>query len=138
VFDADNRIISDVVASIVGHGLATRFPNLRIMPIENGSAWVRPLVQKFERVYERMPQAFDEDPMVAFKRCVYVHPFHEEDTVGLVRLIGVDNVLFGSDYPHPEGKYDPVSFVDELEGLDDADVAKVMGGNLARIMKTAA
>jgi predicted TIM-barrel fold metal-dependent hydrolase len=138
ILHADNRIISDVVASIVGHGLATRFPNLRIMPIENGSAWVRPLVQKFQRVYERMPQAFDEDPMVAFKRCVYVHPFHEEDTVGLVRLIGVDNVLFGSDYPHPEGKYDPVSFVDELEGLAEADVAKVMGGNLARIMNVAA
>jgi predicted TIM-barrel fold metal-dependent hydrolase len=138
ILHADNRTISDVVASIVGHGLATRFPQLRIMPIENGSAWVRPLVQKFQRVWERMPQAFDEDPMVAFKRCVYVHPFHEEDTVGLVKLIGADNVLFGSDYPHPEGKYDPVSFVDELDGLPEADVAKVMGGNLARIMKVAA
>jgi predicted TIM-barrel fold metal-dependent hydrolase len=135
---ADNRVISDVVASIVGHGLATRFPDLRIMPVENGSAWVRPLVEKFEKVYERSPNAFDEDPLVAFKRCVYIHPFHEEDPVGLVKLIGVDNVLFGSDYPHPEGMYDPVSFVDQLEGLSDDDKAKVMGGNLGRIMKVAA
>ena len=43
---ADNRMISDVVTSIIGHGLATRFPELRIMPVENGSAWVRPLVQR--------------------------------------------------------------------------------------------
>jgi predicted TIM-barrel fold metal-dependent hydrolase len=135
---ADNRVISDVVASIVGHGLATRFPDLRIMPVENGSAWVRPLVEKFEKVYDRSPKAFDEDPLVAFKRCVYIHPFHEEDPVGLVKLIGVDNVLFGSDYPHPEGMYDPVSFVDQLEGLSDDDKAKVMGGNLGRIMKVAA
>ena len=135
---ADNRMISDVVASIVGHGLATRFPKLRIMPVENGSAWVRPLTDKFQKVYERMPQAFDEDPMVAFKRCVYVHPFHEEDPVGLVKLIGADNVVFGSDFPHPEGMYDPVSFVDQLGGLSEDDKRKIMGANLQRIMKVAA
>ena len=76
--------------------------------------------------------------MEAFRRCIYVHPFHEEDPLGLVKLIGADNVLFGSDYPHPEGMYDPVSFVDQLEGLSDDDKAKVMGGNLTRIMKVAA
>ena len=32
-------------------------------------------------------------------------------------LIGVEHVLFGSDYPHPEGLADPVSYVDELKGL---------------------
>src|SRR4029078_13102447 len=42
---SENRMINDVVTSIIGHGLATRFPSLRIMPVENGSAWVRPLVQ---------------------------------------------------------------------------------------------
>ena len=132
---AENRVISDVVSSIVGHGLATRFPKLRIMPVENGSAWVRPLVEKFQKVYARLPKAFDEDPMVAFKRCIYIHPFHEEDPIGLVDLIGVDNVMFGSDFPHPEGMYDPMGFVDQLEGLPEDDKAKVMGGNLNRIMK---
>jgi predicted TIM-barrel fold metal-dependent hydrolase len=132
---AENRMINDVVTSIIGHGLATRFPDLRIMPVENGSAWVRPLVERLQKVYERTPTAFDEDPMEAFTRCIYVHPFHEEDPVGLVKLIGADNVLFGSDFPHPEGMYDPVSFVDQLDGLPEADKAKVMGGNLNRIMK---
>ena len=110
------------------------------MPVENGSAWVRPLVDKFQKVYERVPQAFDEDPMEAFKRCIYVHPFHEEDPIGLVDLIGADNVLFGSDFPHPEGMFDPISFVDQLDGLalDDERPSQVMGGNLDRIMKVPA
>ena len=131
------RTISDVVSSVIGHGLAARFPNLRIVPVENGSAWVRPLVERLERLYERSPGLFDEDPIVAFKRCFWVHPFHEEDPLGLIDLIGVDNVVFGSDYPHPEGMYDPITFVDDLEGLSSDDQAKVMGGNLARIMKVA-
>ena len=43
-------------------------------------------------------------------------------------------VLYGSDYPHPEGLGDPVSYVDELKGLPDDAVQKIMGGNLARLM----
>jgi len=92
---AENRMINDVVSSIIGHGLATRFPDLRFMPVENGSSWVRPLVERLQKVYARSPKVFDEDPMVTFKRSIYVHPFHEEDPVGLVKLIGADNVLSG-------------------------------------------
>jgi predicted TIM-barrel fold metal-dependent hydrolase len=134
MLNSEHRVIKDVITSIIGHGLATRFPKLRFMPIENGSAWVRPLVQQFEKLYDRDPSIFDEDPMVAWKRCVYVHPFHEEDVIGLVNVIGADNVLFGSDYPHPEGLFDPVTFIDELDALDKEDQRKIMGANLAEIM----
>ena len=132
------RAITDTVASAIGHGLCTRFPGLRIAPVENGSAWVRPLIARMIDAYARSPRDWDEDPVEVFKRCIFVHPFHEDDPIGLVDLIGADNVIFGSDYPHPEGMSDPISFVDELAGLDHDDVAKVMGGNLARIMSVAA
>lgn len=138
IVGGQSRPVFDTVASIIGHGLATRFPGLKFAPIENGSAWVRPLVNQLQGMYERTPELFEEDPVMVLKRNVFVHPFHEEDTVGLVELLGADNVLFGSDYPHPEGLYDPITFVDELEGLPEEDKAKVMGGNLARLMKVAA
>ncbi len=128
------RAITDTIASAIGHGLCTRFPGLKIAPVENGSNWVRPLVARMESAYDFNPHSWDEHPFETFKRCVYVHPFHEDDPIGLVNLIGADNVLFGSDYPHPEGMSDPISFVDDLEGLPHDDIAKIMGGNLARIM----
>jgi len=135
---AEMRMISDVVASIIGHGMATRFPKLRILPVENGSAWVRPLLERLAKVYARKPELFAEDPVAVFKRNIWVHPFHEEDPKGLVELVGVDKVCFGSDYPHPEGMYDPLTYVDDIESLPKADQAKIMGGNLAEIMKVAA
>ena len=132
-----HRAITDTIASAIGHGLCTRFPRLKIAPVENGSAWVRPLVHDMERAYAFHPYLFDEDPVAVFTRNVFVHPFHEDDPKGLVALLGADNVLFGSDYPHPEGLADPISFVDDLAGLPDDDIAKVMGGNLSRLMNVA-
>ena len=48
--------------------------------------------------------------------------------------VGYDNVVFGSDYPHPEGMFDPVTWVDELETLPVEEQAAIMGGNLAKLM----
>ena len=132
-----SRSIIDTVASAIGHGLCTRFPRIKIAPVENGSGWVRPLLADMEHAYRTNPQVFAEDPVEVFKRNIFVHPFHEEDPRGLVELIGDDNVIFGSDYPHPEGMADPITFVDDLEGLSHDSVAKIMGGNLARLMNVA-
>ena len=128
------RPIVDTIASLVGHGLCSRFPTIRFAPVENGSNWVRPLLADMEYAWKHSPNAFTEHPVESFKRNVYVHPFHEEDPKGLIEVLGADRVLFGSDYPHPEGMADPISFVDELSGLPEATVKKVMGGNLGRLM----
>jgi predicted TIM-barrel fold metal-dependent hydrolase len=137
IIGGQHREIVDTVASAIGHGLCTRFPGLKIVPVENGSGWVRGLLRDMEHAYTANPHAFDENPVEVFKRNIFVHPFHEDDPIGLVDLLGPDNVLFGSDYPHPEGMADPLAFVDDLAGLPHEQVAKVMGGNLARLMKVA-
>ena len=49
-----------------------------------------------------------------------------------------DRVVFGSDYPHPEGLADPVSYAEELDSLPREDIEKIMGGNLAEALKIAA
>ena len=130
-----HRAIADTVASVISHGLCSRFPTLKIAPVENGSRWVRQFLEDLAHSYHMAPDQFDEDPVQVFHRNIYIHPFHEEDPVGLVKLLGPDRVLFGSDYPHPEGMADPITFVDDLKGLDDDVIRKVMGGNLARLMK---
>jgi predicted TIM-barrel fold metal-dependent hydrolase len=130
------RAIEDSMAAFVCHGAFTRFPELRVASIENGGDWVTPFVEHLEDVQRKMPQAFDEDPVDAFKRNVYVSPFHEDDIGQLVDVMGAHHLLFGSDYPHPEGLAEPCSYVDHLpDRLPDDDVAAIMGGNLGRLMR---
>ena len=133
-----HRAIEDAMAAMICHGAFTRFPDLRVAPIENGSGFVRPLFHNLAEAYRMMPQEFDEDPIETFKRNVYVHPFHEEDITALVDLVGEDHVVFGSDFPHPEGLVDPLSYLDDLTDLPDETVKKIMGGTLATLMGVAA
>ncbi len=128
------RPIYDTMTAMVCHGAFSRFPDLKVAAVENGANWVGPLLHDLEDMYRKLPHQFIEDPTVAFKRNVYVNPFWEDSLAALVDLVGADHVLFGSDYPHPEGLRDPISYIDELEGFADEDVRRIMGGNLAELM----
>ncbi len=112
------------------------FPSSAIASIEAGGEWIPAFVQHLGDTYKKMPNAFDGDPVEQFKRNVYVSPFHEDDLGEIIDVIGADHVLFGSDWPHPEGLAEPTSYVDHLpKGLPAEDVENIMGGNLARLMK---
>ena len=130
------RPIEDTMAAFVCHGVLARFPDLRVASIEAGGSWVRSFLEHLADTYKKMPQAFDGDPIEQFKRQIWISPFHEDDLAELIGLIGADHVLFGSDFPHPEGLAEPTSYVDHLPpGLAESDLEQIMGGNLARIMK---
>ena len=128
------RPVEDAVASLVTHGALSRFPQLKIAIVENGSSWLGPLMKGLKDLYKKMPQDFMEEPVSVINRNIHISPFWEEDLNALSELLGEDNVLFGSDFPHPEGLAEPATYFAELEGADPARVAKIMGGNLARLM----
>ncbi|GFG75225.1 amidohydrolase family protein [Mycobacterium botniense] len=130
-----HRPIEDAMGALICHGALSRNPELRILSIENGAEWVPHLFKALKSVYKKMPNAFSEDPIEAFKRCIYISPFWEDNFVDIVKMVGSDRVVFGSDWPHPEGLADPLTFVDELAGLSQDDVAKIMGGNMMQLMK---
>jgi predicted TIM-barrel fold metal-dependent hydrolase len=128
------RPVTDAVSSWVCHGALFRHPELKLAVIENGSSWLMPLLSELADVYKKAPEGFLGDPVEALRTRLHISPFWEDDLAELSSVIGVDRVLFGSDWPHPEGLADPVSYVDVLTKMDETDKAKVMGGNLARLV----
>jgi predicted TIM-barrel fold metal-dependent hydrolase len=130
------RAVEDTMAAFCCHGVFARFPKLRVASIESGGDWVAGFVEHLEDIHRKMPHAFDGNPVDQFKNNVYISPFHEDDLGRLIHTVGADHVLFGSDYPHPEGLAQPCSYLDHLPpDLADQDIEKIMGGNLARIMR---
>ncbi len=126
--------MADAVAVLVCHGALTRFPDLRIMSVENGSDWVPPLLAQLANVHKKMPQLFPEEPVGAIHRNLYISPFWEDDIQALGKYLPADHIVFGSDYPHPEGLADPVSYVEHLVGLSDQEVSDFMGATLTSLI----
>jgi predicted TIM-barrel fold metal-dependent hydrolase len=62
---------------------------------------------------------------------------YQSDKIGvrLIDLLGEDNVMWGSDFPHPDGIWpDSQSFIDnELSHLPAKTRAKIVCGNAARL-----
>jgi predicted TIM-barrel fold metal-dependent hydrolase len=52
----------------------------------------------------------------------------------VVETVGWDRVLFGSDYPHPEGLAEPRGFWKYAEGMDARRTYDFMGDNARRFM----
>ena len=130
----ESRNIFDTLAAFIAHGVFERFPGVRIGVVENGGSWAHRLLDVFDRVYRKRPYEFSEHPSDVFRRHVWINPFHEDDMRYLVDALGADRVLFGSDFPHPEGLGDPLEFVDELADLPQPVVEQVMGGNLKELL----
>ena len=132
--EKDNLV--DAMASIIGHGLATRFPRLRFLPVEFASTWIRPFYNKLQRANDERAVLFDENPVEVFNRNVWVHAFHEPDPRGLIDLgLPVDHIMFGSDFPHPEGMEDPLAYSEVVKDLPMGDQAWIMGGSLEKAMR---
>ncbi|MDT5011663.1 MAG: hypothetical protein QOH57_3280, partial [Mycobacterium sp.] len=61
----------DAVAALACHGVLTRFPELRIGMVENGTTWLPRLFEVLSDTRKKMPQLYGEDPLAAINRCVY-------------------------------------------------------------------
>ena len=136
------RPIIDTMAAFILHGLYDRFPKLKVASIENGSEWVAGLLKSLDKQFGLAITSQGAAkggkiralPSELFRRNVWVAPFFEDDVPALVERIGAENVLFGSDWPHPEGVAAPLDFLEEVETLPEDQIRLVMRENTAGLL----
>lgn len=134
------RPIVDTLAALVFGNLFGRFPGLRVLSIENGSGWVPKLLADMDHIMHycqpstRWPGgALAAEPSQIFREHVYVSPFYEPyyeaPMSELVEAIGIDRLIFGSDWPHGEGKPAPLDYLEDVEGLAPDQLRRFMRTN---------
>lgn len=129
------RPIYDTMAALICHGVFERFPNIRVASLENGSRWLQPLIHQLEDTYKRMPKSFAENPVETLRRHVFISPFYEESLRDIVDIMGSNRVLFGSDWPHPEGLATPLDFYKDAAELNEHETVNVMSNNLKGLLE---
>ncbi|HKE75146.1 MAG TPA: amidohydrolase family protein [Acidimicrobiales bacterium] len=129
-----DRGISDTFAALICHGVLDRFPALRLASIENGAMWVPDLLRNLRDAHGKMPFAFDRHPVEQFREQVWVAPYYEDDMARLRDAVGIERLLFGSDFPHTEGLPDPVMFVKDIPGFSPAETRRIMRDNVLDLL----
>ncbi len=129
-----DRGISDTLAALICHGVFERFPALRIASIENGAMWVPDLLRNLGDAHGKMPMVFDRHPVEQFKEQVWVAPYYEDDMTILKDHLGVERLLFGSDFPHTEGLPEPTDFIEDIPGFTDAEIRSIMRDNVLEML----
>jgi predicted TIM-barrel fold metal-dependent hydrolase len=135
---SEGRAIHDSIASLVLHGVFTRHPTLKVASIENGSDWLHVLAKHLRKQANQTPWAFAEDPIDTLRRHVWCTPYLEEDLSALADLVGVERILFGSDWPHGEGVAQPLDFTKELGAFDEKAVQRILHDNAVELLGPAA
>ena len=104
----DDRAIHDTMASMIVHQVFTRHPKLKVASIENGSYFVYRLDQAAQEGRQHRAGHFTEDPVEQLQEQRLDRAVLRGGPCKLLAdTIGVDKILFGSDWPHGEGLADP-------------------------------
>ena len=131
------------LANMIFAGVFERYPDLQVGAIEHELAWVPFFLYQMDFVYrERHQQArvrFKDglQPSDFFHRQVFLG--FQEDALGIRdrAIIGVDSLMWGSDYPHAESTWPRSRQVLEkiLVEVPAEERRKIAGENAARLYR---
>ena len=129
------------VAAAILQGWFSRFPDMLLLLSEQGAVWAPYIVRKMDHAFLMGRKAkwadngrLETRPSEIFRQHFLVAPYPEESVQRVVAEVGLDPIVFGSDFPHGEGLPDPAAYLGQLQGLSDEDRRAVMRGNLARFL----
>jgi predicted TIM-barrel fold metal-dependent hydrolase len=130
---------------LIWGGVFERFPTLRVAVTEGTSIWVPEFLSLLDFRYEEnhftaklgdYRSHLRSKPSEAFRRHVFLGascmPRRE---VELRHEIGLGNLMWGSDYPHPEGTWPETRELQRqaFRGVPEPELDAILGGNAARV-----
>ncbi len=130
------------MAEMIFSGVFERHPKLQVGSIEHEASWSLHFLERMDYTYTQRAwrdfwHRFKEDmlPTEYFHRNMFIS--FQEDALAIQcrDFIGVDNLHWGSDYPHPEGTFPRSREIlgEILADCTDEEKSKIVGGNAARV-----
>jgi predicted TIM-barrel fold metal-dependent hydrolase len=123
-------------------GVLDRFPKLKLAYSEGQVGWIPYILERMDHVFYSHTWALGEYrpvelPSSYFRRNVYGCLFSDRHGIENADKIGVDNLMFETDYPHADGTY-PHTYqhaLKQFEGVDEQKRYKILRGNAIRIFE---
>jgi uncharacterized protein len=134
-------IVQEQIASFVAEGVFERFPSLRLVLLECGFSWLPALLWRMDKHWRSLwPEIpwVKEQPSHSMRQHLRMSTApsqlgdaSSEQVRELVKMIGVESLLYASDHPHDHG----TSGERLLDALDEAGRNAVLAGNAAELYR---
>ena len=128
---------AEFLASIVFSGALERYPGMRFVLGECGVSWLPYILTRMDEEYDDQFQHlnFSLKPSDLWRRQGYTTFQHESTFADVAHLVGEDNVIWGSDYPHGDGVWpDSMKIIEEdLGALDEKVRRKITCENAGKL-----
>ncbi|NRA07675.1 MAG: amidohydrolase family protein [Myxococcales bacterium] len=132
------------VMDVIGGGMLERFPELSVGFVEAHVAWLPGWLALMDSIWPRISSGYKSSEGTGtlahpaseyFRRQCFIVAFPDDAWIPeVLRYVGEDNLTFCTDFPHPQTREEPERTLRERHAaLGEATLAKVLGGNAARI-----
>jgi aminocarboxymuconate-semialdehyde decarboxylase len=123
------------IASLFYEGILDAYPDLKIV-VSHGGGYMPFYLGRIARNYVEKPATrtnMSKAPIAYLRMLHYDTCVYDPDTLAdLVRIVGADRIVMGSDYP--VGEIKPAQFVRDCTALDVAGRELVLSGNAERLL----
>jgi len=124
------------MADTIGGGVCERHPKLKLAFLECYCGWVSFLLHRMDNAMAkgRFPTAGKLKPSEYFKRQCWISTEHEKELPMIIELLGDDNIVFSTDYPHGDSDFpEGVAEFLEMDGVSNESRKKILWDNCARL-----
>lgn len=125
----------EFLSEVIWGGMLERHPKLKVVSSEGGIGWIPYFLERNDYTFTKhrfwAKSQLDQKPSVYFHRQCYAAFIHDEAGIYSRELIGVDNLLWESDYPHTDTTW-PMSHQwanESLKGVPEDEYRKITRGN---------
>jgi uncharacterized protein len=129
----------EALSRIVFGGVLERHPKLKFVSVEGNIGWLGYWIEKSDRTYKRHRHWTKLDlpnpPSFYYFRQIYSTFIEDKVGVQIRKTIGVDNIMWSSDYPHTDTTWpDSKKYIEEsLEGVPADERYKILAGNAVKL-----
>jgi len=131
--------MAEAVSRFALSGVLERYPDLHVVSVEGQLGWLSFTQHYLDHIWEKhrhwTKSELRKPPSFYFKR--QIHATFMEDPVGLRERehIGIDNIMWSSDYPHSETTWPNSRKLtdDWMRDFPDEERRKILYGNAARL-----
>ena len=131
--------MAEHLSLLIFGGVCMRHPDLKVVLAEGGIGWIPAVLQRLDHVFEvhrpYMGSPVTELPSTTFRRQIYATFQNDRAGIQLRHMMGVDNLMWASDYPHTDTTWpESRQVIDRtFDGVANEDRRKMTCDNAVRL-----